>query len=515
MLRFLAGISAITVLLAADPAYAGDPLYDGEQLIREGRYEEALQLLLPLYMSDPAAPLAHAIARAYDGNRDDPRALRFYTQSMRIKGLSRKGRKHAKRRIRVIKKRLRNRPRKAQLSVRSSADGALVRMNGQELGRTPLSGVLIPPGSHTIKVEHDSWEPWVKTIRVQPFDQVHLDAKLIDRPTDVLVHTDPAGATARMVNGQQCVTPCLFSLRGGTYQITVQRKGFRPLLHEFVKPPGQLLELRLRMVQLGAGPVAIQGYLQVNVDRAGADIAIDGRPVARSPIPQPLAIPPGAHRITVGLAGFQPWTRDVNVTAAQTTTLTAQLIPAGGATRPQPVPVHQPAPVHQPQPTPQTWPQPTPTPTPIRVNTNPTPIRRPIQQPPPVVDGPPGQRPYGGAGLGLIIAGGVLTVGGAVGGIMLALLDQRSFNTAVRFKIENELYVSGLTRVDVIALEKSANLKWNIGLATTGVGLAVLATGIALYSVIDEGPDRLRPPSLGVAPMLGPGLVGASAQWSF
>ncbi len=353
MHRFLPIAVTACALLWSAAATAQPALYDGERLIREGRYKDALGLLLPAYMNDPTAELAYAIARAYDGSRDDPRALKFYQSSLAQRGLSRKGRKHAKRRIRSIKSRLKNRPRKATLSLKSSAPGALVRVNGAEIGRTPLSGVLIPPGRHVVTVTHDAWETWEKQVNVAPFDQVHLDAEMVDRPTDVLVHTEPAGANAIMANGQRCVTPCLFSLRGGNYKLTVTRDGYRPLVHDFVKPPGQLLELRLRLVPLGAGPVTMRGYLQVNVDRPGANILVDGQAVARSPTAQPLAVVPGTHRVSVALQGFQPWVGDVQIAPAQTTTIAVQLVPTGAVTpvrNPPTQPIAVNVPVRQPDP---------------------------------------------------------------------------------------------------------------------------------------------------------------------
>ncbi|MFT7624221.1 MAG: hypothetical protein ACI9WU_003408 [Myxococcota bacterium] len=473
-------------------------LYDGERLIREGRYQDALNILLPGYMNDPTAELAYAIARAYDGSRDDPRALKFYQAALHQRGLPRKARTHSKRRVRAIKKRLRNRPQKATLSIKANVAGALVRIDGQEIGRTPLAGVLIPPGQHTLTVTHDYWETWEKRVSVAPFDQVHLDANLLDKPTDVLVHTNPAGASAMIGGGQSCMTPCLFSLRGGNYKLTITRDGNRPLIHDFIKPPGQLLELRLRMVPLGGGPVAVQGYIQVNVDQPGSDIAVNGQVVARSPITQPLGVAPGQHRIAVNRVGFQPWVRDVAVAPAQTTTINVVLLPGRSATPGFPV-----------NPQPGVGPG-----TPIRVNPGIGPVARPAPVTPgPFVGGPSTDSDdtagwwLVGSGIAAILGGGGMTT--------LGLLDQRTFNTAVRFKIENDLFVSGLTRQDVIDLEKSANLKMGISYGLYGLGAGLLITGIVLLNNNESMGDPLRAPSLGVAPLLGPDITGAQAQWRF
>ncbi len=53
------------------------------------------------------------------------------------------------------------------------------------------------------------------------------------------------------------------------------------------------------------------------------------------------------------------------------------------------------------------------------------------------------------------------------------------------------------------------------GLYAVGAGL-IVAGIVVLTSEPDPDPNnRLRAPSLGVAPLIGPGITGAQAEWRF
>lgn len=481
-------------LLWASAAAAQDPLRDGERLVSAGQYQQALEILLPAYMNSPGAQLAYIIARAYDGQRDDSLAERFYKSALSQRGLSRKAKTHAKRRLKAMKQRLKGKPQKATLSVVATVSGALVVLDGDVIGRTPLTGILIRPGRHTIEVKHERFETWSRSVNAQSHEPLHLDAKLEDKPTDVLVNTQPAGATATMPGGQKCVTPCLFSLRAGRYRITLQKAGHKTVVHDFDKPAGRMIELRLDLTNGVAAPVPTptqQGFVSVVADRAGADVAINGRPVGRTPLPQALALPAGMHRLTVTMPGFQPFTRDIAVVAGRTNPVSVALIPVGGDPGVQPN--NNPTIVR---------------PTPIITRPRPQPV---LPSTPPGADKPGPYDTVGWAllwtGVGTVVAGGGLTTWG--------LLNQRKFNTAVRFKIENELYVSGLTRQDVIDLEGQTAGVMYTSYALYGVGAALIVTGAVLLSVEPEPDDPFKAPSLGISPVVGPGLIGASAEWRF
>lgn len=487
----VAAVLGMTLLFGAGEASAQDALTQGTDLLRQGRYEEALQILLPAYASDASSELAYTVARCYDSLHDDPMSIRFYKSALALRGLDRRSAAHAKRRMRALKKRLKTRPKKATLSVSGNAPGARVVLDGQHIGSTPLSGLLIRPGRHTLRVTHDSFEPWTRQFVVEPYGRVHLTADMNDKPTDVLFHTDPAGATAAVTGGPSCVTPCLVPLRKGRYTVTLKRPGYQPLTHEFDKPAGQLKEVRLSLRRNGGPAPAATGFIGLTVTPAGAALAVDGAPHGTAPFSTPIRLTPGIHRLEVTLSGHDPWRARVEVAQGQTTQVAVQLKRLQGVA---------PVPVPKPRITP-------------RVNPTPKPLPPPRKFTPPGDDGPDREtmRTAGwallGSGSGLIGVGIALTT--------VVLVNQRRFNTAVRFAIEGEEYVSGITQPGAAALEKQTQDLHLASLVLYGVGAAVLTTGVILLAVApDEEPEPLTP-KFGFTPLVGPGFAGAQAEIRF
>ena len=457
-------------------ALAQDPLAEGTNLLRDGRYDDALKVLLPAYASGPTGMLAYTIARCYEGVRDDPGAFRFYTAALQHGGIDAKVRLYCKGRLVAVQKRLKSQPRKSTLSVRATAVGALVLLDGQEIGRTPLSGLLISPGRHTVSVEHEMFDPWKQDFAVEPWQAVHLDARMTDKPTDVLVNTEPAGATARIPGAPECVTPCLVSLRAGSYHLTLERAGYQSVARDFDKPAGQMLELKFAL-----DPVSGQaaGSLRVSVDRSGAEVHIDGRSVGISPLPGPIQLAPGLHRVVARLSGFMDWQADANVGEGLETVVAITMRPAAAVSPGVPVPV-------------------------------PPPIA-PIEPIGPRSEPMSGMRKGGWAatsiGIAALLGGGVTTG--------LAIKNRRDFNTAVRFNIDGDLYISGVTRVQAQDLEAQTKTLAITSGALFGVGVAALTTGLVLLLVEEDRPDPMKAPSLSIAPILTPTAAGATATVTF
>lgn len=71
------------------------------------------------------------------------------------------------------------------------------------------------------------------------------------------------------------------------------------------------------------------GALRVDVEPAGAELSIDGTPVGRAPLTEPLPLVAGAHALTVSAPGFLPHTQRVEVLAKTTTAAEVRLRPNG------------------------------------------------------------------------------------------------------------------------------------------------------------------------------------------
>jgi len=105
----------------------------------------------------------------------------------------------------------------------------------------------------------------------------------------------------------RCETPCSLVLRAGKYGFTARADGF-------IDTPitAQLEAGQIEKVQVELRSVAVLSYLDLSSDR-GASVLIDGEPMARLPLDEPLAISPGRYDVELRTARGVSWTGQVEL----------------------------------------------------------------------------------------------------------------------------------------------------------------------------------------------------------
>jgi len=231
--------------------------------------------------------------------------------------------------------------------------------------------------------------------------------------------------------------------------------------------------------------------LAIEVDRPGAEIAIDGRPVGTSPLPEPIRLGLGDHEVRATLPEFEPAVARVNLGPAQTATTKLSLSAPGAA---PPVAVPPPTPVTAPPPPPEPAPSPPPPPEPAAPESGSGSLRT--------------------AGIISVGAGALLMAGGAVTGIWALSVDD-DLDAACP-----DGHCTKDRAADIDQLERLTTTT-NVLL---GAGAAVGLGGLALWLLDDSSSDtsnvataRSAPkaPSSDVALVVSPGFVGANLASRF
>ena len=465
-----AALLLAVAVLAAPRARAQTPRDDGARLISQGEFNAALQILLPAFAEDPDGPLAYLTARAFDGLRETALAVRFYGFALRLPGTAKQFREHSRARLRELGSGAPAPPAggvgSTTLHVTAPVAGATVYVDGRKVGMTPLAGVPIAPGKRLVEVKHPTYGAWSATVQVVRGTPVRLDARLRGPPGSVRIETVPPGATASVAQGPTCITPCLLSLAAGTYDLTVRLQGYETLATQFTKVAGRDVSLRFPLQGGGGG---LTGTLHLEVDPTDAEVFLGETLVGRTPL-GPLPVKAGAYILTVRKAGYRDATLRFTMSAGADVTRTLRLQRASSAFRP------------------------------------------PGMDPPPSSDATRTYRIAGWTTLSI----GIAAVGAAVGLTVHSVLNQQTLDEAARLRIEDQLYVSGITRARALELEDMSKTESIAAYVLYGVGAAALTTGIVLLIIDPPGMKRdpLSPP-LTLAPMLGPSLVGAEATLRF
>jgi hypothetical protein len=203
MLWFLWAIFASAPVSAQTPAQSGgvpDPamaharerFQAGVRAYEEGRYRDAVDLLLEADRSMHSPAFAYNIGLAYEAMEDQASALRWFRSYLR-EAPDTEDKPAVEKRIAALEGALQKRGIQ-QATVLSSPEGATVTIDGKPLGVTPWTGELVP-GRHRVELNlrgHDRIERYVEVLahRAQDFP-FPLQASAVQQPQTVPAEPAP------------------------------------------------------------------------------------------------------------------------------------------------------------------------------------------------------------------------------------------------------------------------------------------------------------------------------------
>ena len=143
------------------------------------------------------------------------------------------------------------------LSVASDPTGASVFIDGERVGSTPKTIPKVPGGKHRVEIraDPDAYEPWSKDViivRGEAADPIHQT--LVRRESEVLVTTNPPGASLTIDGDSKGKTTWKGRLLGGKHRFELAYPGYLPVAREERVAPPEPFELRLKMGKGGTGP---------------------------------------------------------------------------------------------------------------------------------------------------------------------------------------------------------------------------------------------------------------------
>jgi eukaryotic-like serine/threonine-protein kinase len=209
-----------------------------------------------------------------------------------------------------------------QLSFDSNPAGALVTIDGQSQGVTPLNLTNLLPGHHTITISKSGFATEMRAVDVTSGSKSVVSIQLAPTTATVAANSDPAGA-AIWVDGRNTgrVTPARISLdRSGSHSFVFKKQGY---LDETVSANlqiGQTFEMapKLRVLGetdeikvggrfkkvFGGSETAGMGTVSVKTQPKGAQIAVNNRLVDKGS-PVEFYLNPGNYVIDITLSGFK------------------------------------------------------------------------------------------------------------------------------------------------------------------------------------------------------------------
>jgi formylglycine-generating enzyme required for sulfatase activity len=206
------------------------------------------------------------------------------------------------------------------VAIRSKpVDAAEVYVDGRDVGTTPLTGIEMSAGEHTLEVRARLHLPYVTTFSIKPGDPpAEITASLEANWAPVTAASSPSGATLSVDRVAVGSTPLSIEVEAGDRFLEIRRPGYKPHRRSVRVVPGEPVDL---------GVVRLEpedGRLVVISDPTGATVMVDAE--FRGTTPLDVAVAPEiVHYVRVSLAGHTTYTTDVSVAADRQTEVRATL----------------------------------------------------------------------------------------------------------------------------------------------------------------------------------------------
>jgi len=228
------------------------------------------------------------------------------------------------------------------LSVVSSPSGATISVDGQAKGSTPLSGIKLSEGTHTVLLLMTGYEDYSREVTISrtiPVDlQVTLWKKVVETPStgSIAVTTNPAGAGVSVDGTKKGKTPVTVTdLSAGQHTVSITKDGYAGYTTKVTITGGETLPLSINLVPLPGTtaepttqpapeettktlPPPGFGMLNIQSNPQGALITLDGEPIGKTPTVI-RNVDVGKHTIVLIISGYNTTSVQAEVYAGSTT----------------------------------------------------------------------------------------------------------------------------------------------------------------------------------------------------
>jgi formylglycine-generating enzyme required for sulfatase activity len=187
-------------------------------------------------------------------------------------------------------------PSYATVSVTTVPAGATVRVDGDEVGVTPLETTL-DAGRHQLALEHPNYRRFESPITVKAGEPLVIGPVELGVPDGVVVlRSTPAGADVSVGGRYRGRTPLDVSLAPGVpHEVVVSRAGYAPATRSVSVASRERQALAVTLEPM-LGEVTVRGQPD------DAELYVDGQPRGRAN--QTLSLPSAPHVLEVRKAGL-------------------------------------------------------------------------------------------------------------------------------------------------------------------------------------------------------------------
>ncbi len=212
------------------------------------------------------------------------------------------------------------------LVITSEPIGAVVWIDGDIAGVTPLPEVQIGQGSHIVELDYPGYQAFSTSAEANPVNPVTLHAVLreIQTPGQIVVSSSPSGAEIVIDGKFYGFSPrTIGGLAPGNHSLNLLRSGFGPYSADVTVPAGGSASVEARLLKTttpGSGSIDIMSL------PPGGDIYLDGSYKGFSYSEISTGFPlvrEGYHSVLIHQTGYLDYERTVQVREGDVVSISA------------------------------------------------------------------------------------------------------------------------------------------------------------------------------------------------
>jgi len=201
--------------------------------------------------------------------------------------------------------------------------GTDVRVDGQLVGRTPLTWGNLTPGKHTVEIARAGVVPVKRSVRVGPGGRVELTIPLRVPEGKLTLTSKPAGAEVLLGEEVLGTTPLqAVAIAAGRHTLKVRKEGFLSVdvaVHVQDRKPA-----KARTTLKPVPPTLV-----VESTPPAASVRINGKPAGKTPLRR-TDLPPGSYQVELELKGHRGVKRSVELEDRKVAKISEGLTPRQG-----------------------------------------------------------------------------------------------------------------------------------------------------------------------------------------
>ncbi len=186
------------------------------------------------------------------------------------------------------------------------AGSASVQVDGEPVGRTPLTELALDAGEHELLVTAERFLDYRETVQVAGGGKrMVISVKLQPAWANMELVTTPAGARVFVDDQEVGSTPLSVEMLHGSRRLRIGKAGFKTWQENIEIVAGEHRTLPITLVKA-------DGKVVIRTDPPGASVTIDTRYRGRTPLNIALA-PDREYQLSFSLSGYQKAVRSISV----------------------------------------------------------------------------------------------------------------------------------------------------------------------------------------------------------